>query len=568
MQLEQVFTHLRNWWADVGKDIQTGPLYIFGSTIYKNGNQFDPMKSDLDLVAVIPPSFPSAIERTQWLDRLLHHKLKLEKELLFLLERPNATDAIISFVPITHLDLEADIHKSKVRDFFQNNPFLSLMPDAAGLEPVTGIPQAGIKNLSNDMVRQVLEHTQGVRNRFLAPGAIAHQHPLSWSSDSDPVPKDLMRHAAQAASSTLPVESAHERFDVNVGLSQLISYIFTRRGEHDLYRKAYDWLLIRAGGRGDKEKAKELDPLLHLFFAEVLYDLAAAAVTHTQRQSTDVLQSAVSLTPESQTVEEHSAILPSNSATLSKGSQPDSQQDAVSTIPVTLRIGSTGLLEGDLADITASLEEASFNTKWRKKPYFDVVLADLDLLEATLTATSQMSDGTSRVARLRALDQKLRLEAVRPDLLLGLQLIIYHQRIFFPCEETRTEDLITAISSYSLLCLDYTAEATHFGGPLEAYPDYSSGQALINKIQFGLPDSVMNELLGKEKHLGHNSWLWLAANNQPMDMVPQSALAAHFIPLLARVIVKSGKLGEDAVEASNEELQLLCEMRFWKVGVH
>lgn len=507
-------------------------MYIFGSTIYKHGDQFDPKISDLDLVTVIPPSFPSAIERTQWLDRLLHHKLNLEKELLFLLKRPDATEAIISFVPITHLDLEADIHKSKVRDFFQRNTFLSLMPAEAGYEPVTGLPQAGTKNLSNDMVRQVLEHTQGVRNKFLAPGAIADQHPLSWSSDSDPAPKDLMRHAAQAASSTLPVESAHERFDVNVGLSQLISYIFTRRGEHDLYRKANDWLSIRTGGRGDKEKAKELDPLLHLFFSEILYDLAAAAVTHTQSQSTDFPQA------------------------------------AVATIPVTLRIGSTGILEGDLADIAASLEEASFNTRWRKKPYFDVALADLDLVQTTLATTSQMSDGASRVTRLRALDQKLRLEAIRPDLILGLQFIIYHQRIFFPYKETRTEDLVTAIGSYSLLCLDYTAEATHFGGPLEAYPDYSGGQALINKIQFGLPDSVMNELLGKQKSSSLESWLWLAANNQPIDRVPQSALAAHFIPLLVRVIVKSGKLGNDAVEASNEELQLLCEMRLWKVGVH
>lgn len=562
MQLEQLFAHVREWWTRVGQEIQTGPLYIFGSTIYKDGDQFDPDISDLDLVTVVPSHLTSAIERTRWLESLLQHKLNLEKDLLVLLRRRDAGEPIISFVPITHLELEADIHKSKVRDFFKCNTFLSLMPDAADRGPVVGLPQAGIKSLSNDMVRQVLEHSQGIRNKFLALSAIADKPPLSWSSNIDPVPKELMRHAAQAACSQLPVEDAQERFDVNVGLVQLTSYIFTRRAEDPLYRRAYEWLTPRIGGRGDKGKVKELDPSLHLFFGEILYDLAAASVTWIQGQGTEEPEGTESQDLKPPTVEGNSAALPSSNATASKGLQP------ADCISVTLLIGSNGLLEGDPADIRASLEEASFNIKWRLKPYFDVALAELDQVQATLVATSQMSDGMSRVSRTRALDRKLRLEAVRSDLILGLQLLIYHQRIFFPREDSRTEDLIVAISSYSLLCLDPTAKATHFGGPLEAYPEVSIDQIRINKIQFGLPDPVLDELLGEQEDSIPQSWLWLAANNQSMCRIPQSALAAHFIPLLVRFIVKNGKLGDDAVEASNEELQMLCEMQFWKVGVH
>lgn len=566
MQLEQVFAHLRAWWKSVGESIDTGSLYIFGSTIYKDGDQFDNDISDVDLVTVFPTNLRSAIERTHWLKSVLQHKANLERELLVLLQRRDAGEPIISFVAITQLELESDIHKSKVRDFFQRNSFLPLMPAAIDSAPIFGLPRAGTTSLSNDMVRQVLEYSQGIRNKFFAISAIALRSPLSWTSDVDPVPKDLMRNAAQAASLQLTVEHATERFDVNVGLGELISYTYSRRAEDPLYRQAYDWLVLRTGGRGRKEKAKELDPTLYLFFGEVLYDLAAASVSLTQSQSSQKHIGAEPSELKPQSSNETSTVFLSE--VKSNGLPSKSQGPAEAHISVSLRIGPSGLLEGDPIEISASLEEASFNMKWRLKPYFDIDLVELDQLQVTLDATSKETDGVSRASRAKALDRKLRLEAVRSDLNLGLQLLIYHQRILFPNETSRTEDLALAIGSYSLLCLDPAAVATHFGGPLEAYPEILIDQIQIKKIQFGLPDPVVDELLSVSKVASPQSWLWLAANNQSMRKISQSALAVHFIPLLVHVIVKSGELGDDAAESSTEELQMICEMRFWKVGVH
>lgn len=571
MQLEQIFAHLRAWWIRVGQDIQTGPLYLFGSTVYKGGDQFNKVVSDLDLVTIIPPSLPSAIERTRWLENLLGHKLKLEQEMLVLLKRQDASEPIVSLVPITDLELEADVHKSKVRDFFRGNTFLLLGQEEVFSKPMAGLHRAGTLNLSNDMVRQVLEYSQSIRNKFLGMSAIAECSLLTWSSNVEPAPKELMRHAALVASSELPVENAQERFDVNVGLGQLNSYIFLRRLENDLYREAYDWLTLRIGGRGDKDKAKELSPSLHLFFGEIMYDLAAASVTRSPTQPNAMRDDSGSLTRSAHqhTDKASSSALSSNSSAESVSLQLATQREDASLIPVKLRISSSGILEGAPEDVSASLEEASLNLKWRRKPYFDLVLAELNQAQATLTATSQKSDSMSRIARAKALDRKLQLEAIRPRLILGLQLLIFYQRIFFISEGSRVEDLSKAISSYTLLCLDPTAEATHFGGPLVAYPIALIDRIRIHKIQFGLPNPVIaNELLSGQKDSPKASWTWLAANNQSMKEISQSALATHFIPLLVRAIVNSGELGDDAVEASDEELAWLCHMQSWMVGVH
>jgi hypothetical protein len=560
VNVEAIFEQLENWWAKVGDELPTGPLYVFGSTVYSQGNQFDQETSDVDLATVLPIELASAVERTVWLEKLLRHKIELEQQLLVLLKRGDASTPIVSFVPVTRMELEADIHKSKVRDFFRVSEFLDVSAQVgARVEPTRGIPGAGTRSLSNDMVRQVIEHSQDIRNRFLAISAIAKTYPLVWSSDTERVPKSILRSAAQASSARLGEGAAPERFDVNVGQGELTSYIFTRRAEDPLYRRAYDWLIARTGGRG---ASTGLDQSLHLFFGEVLYDLSAASVTWDPEHAGESKGGGA----------QHASTFQRDIDTPASSENASAQSITQTTsndapIPVTFRIGPAGLLQGDPMDIAATLEEASTNVKWMRRPYFQVLLTELDDVETILAHTAAAADPASRVARAKAVDRKARLEAAKVEIARGVELLIFHQRIFFPAESTRSDDLAVAITGFSLLCLDGKARFETFGGPLEAWPQIVVDRLRLQKIRFGLPDLVLKELLRSEPDASGQELLWLAANNVPLNRLPQAALAAHFIPLLVDGIVKSGALGLDAVVHSDEELQLICETRFWRLGV-
>lgn len=542
MDIEAVICQVGTWWMGVTERLPTGPLYVFGSSIVKGGAHFDPSSSDLDLVTIFPPDLPTAVERTAWLDELLKEKIELERELLHLLKRTDASQPIVSFVPITAIELAADVHKSRVANFFKINE-VRLISDAATSSPQRGIPSAGDRPISNAMVRQVLEHCQGVRNKFFEVSAIASKFPLAWASETEAMPKALLRIAAQAASAGLP-EEADDRFDLNVGHGELVAYLFARRGHEPIYREAYDWLMGRSGGRGS---AKNLEPRLHLFFSEVLYDLASATI-------------AGSANPRSTLAErkEELATAPSMAASM----------QSTSAVPTTLRIGPAGLLIGDREELTACIAEATYNLRWRLKPYFQLQLTELDEVQKTLVETEGAKDADARIARVAALDQMTRLEALRSELELGLQFLIFYQRIFFKDKESLFDDLIGAMSAYSLFCLDPSARGTHFGGPLEAWPDVVLEDMPFDKIQFGLPEPVLAALLGAAPGRSSEELLSLAANNKPLSSVPQSALAVHFIPLYVHALIESGRLKGDVIESSSEELEVLSEARFWRLGVH
>jgi hypothetical protein len=357
------------------------------------------------------------------------------------------------------------------------------------------------------------------------------------------VPKGLLRTAAQAASTELP-EEAEDRFNLNVGYGELVAYLYARRGHEPIYREAYDWLIERSGGRGG---AKPLEPRLHLFLSEVLCDLASATIA-------GIAAPASKLTERKR----ESALVASTAESVQNRS----------ALPITLRIGPSGLLIGDPKEIAACLAEATYNLRWRLRPYFQLQLTELEEAQKALEETERAMDADARIARVAALDRITRLEALRSELELGLQLLIFYQRIFFKDEASRVDDLISAMSGYSLFCLDPSARASHFGGPLEAWPDVVLECMPVAKIQFGLPEPVLAELLGAAPGETSEKLLQLAANNQPLSAVPQSALATHFIPLYVHALIESGKLKGDAVESSSEELEVLSEARFWKLGVH
>ena len=531
MIISNVIELLHKWWCEVGKQIQTCDLYLFGSAIYQNGELFDTTSSDLDLVTIIPDTIGNAIGRFNWLKILAENKASLELELLRLLKRRDSSNPIVSLIPITRTELYGDIHKSRVRDFFRSNSFIRL-PDPV---PFVGLAQAGTIPLDNDLIRQVLEFCQEIRNKHLTVSAIADFFPLEWKSSLDPIPKTVMRHAAQVANIALPQVKHDERFDLRVGLDHLTQYIFLKRHDDDLYRQLYNWISLRRGGRGDKQKADTLSHDMHLFLGEILFDLA---VTAAKSEPTVI--------------------------------SPESEPITATSLPTAFFIGMNGLLQGSKEEQLASFDEATLNMKWRTKPYFSLTLEEVLQIEGKLLGLATPTDPARRRARIDLLDRQRQLLKITDHLINGFQVLIFYQLLLFPSAETRADDIVLALSSYSLLCHDrFSYAASSFGGPLEAYNESLIGGPIPYKVTFGIPDRDLSAfLLESVGSSGLEGIMELAANNQPLLSIRQSLLAVHFVPQLVKEIVNRIDLGQDAIKNDDEHIDCACRLGNWYLGVH
>lgn len=252
-------------WADSVLNELKGKLYLFGSAIYKGGEQFDSTFSDLDLVYVFPDG-QGALGRCSHLTALFTHKKQLELDLIPALHRVSCDEPGVSLVPITSLELQANVHKSGARSFFDRNFFYDL---GAKIESLS-ITSAGTSVLRDDR-RQALEYVQKLRNEFLSVSA-NELGGLKEFSGSDPIPKALLRSAAQL----VPNAAEGEWYDTRLGLEFMHRVLSDRRTEHDSFKKLFDKISVRRGGRGRGSNLTAIDQLL---LAEMLFDKASEGPT-------------------------------------------------------------------------------------------------------------------------------------------------------------------------------------------------------------------------------------------------------------------------------------------------
>lgn len=252
------------WAARVVADLPCR-LFLFGSAIYKGGEQFDREYSDLDIACLLPgPN--SALKRFNALKALQVHKANLELDMIRALSRVTCTDPGVSIVTITEFELHANIHKSGARSFFSKNFFYDLM----AREETLGIPLAGTRTMK-DEYRQALEYVQKIRNEYLAIAANGTGG-LGEFRGVDPMPKALLRAAAQL--NTDAVDG--EWYDTRLGLELMFSILRDRRADGPMFKKLFDRVSVRRGGRGLKTSLSPNDQLL---LTEILFDVAATGET-------------------------------------------------------------------------------------------------------------------------------------------------------------------------------------------------------------------------------------------------------------------------------------------------
>ena len=230
-------------------------VLLFGSAIYKNGEQFEPTTSDLDIVCIFPED-ADALERVRILKKLLKLKLELETKMIPVLNRASCVEPGVSIVALTKAELRADVHKSGVRMFFKRNYFYDFSEGGARF-----LEEAGTEAIS-EQHRQVLEYAQKMRNQFLSISANDCGGMKSYAGP-DPVPKGLMRVAAQLNQTA----EDGEWYDTMLGLEFVQDRVRALRESDPQYRRLADCLSVRRGARGT---AKVLSPVQQILLNEIL----------------------------------------------------------------------------------------------------------------------------------------------------------------------------------------------------------------------------------------------------------------------------------------------------------
>ncbi len=260
--ITKTITLLGHWANDIVDELQPAGVYVFGSLIYRDGEQFGG-KSDVDLVVVMP-ELPDGADRAEWLERLLARKTELEDRLGRLLRR-DRKELICSVVAATALEVAADAHKDGAPGFFTTNAFYDLLKGKL----VNGLPNAGSREIAERLVRGCVRFAQKQRNVYLGANALGDETLKSFDDREDPAPKEIMRHAAmvQFLEDDGDGDPGAE-YDVNIGADSLTVMLHNRRARlGDLGRR----FATRRGGRGEPGPLSSNDQLL---LSELVLDAA------------------------------------------------------------------------------------------------------------------------------------------------------------------------------------------------------------------------------------------------------------------------------------------------------
>lgn len=266
-EAEQSINLCKAWTSSTLSEISLAycQFYLFGSAIYLEGEQFDALRSDLDIVCVMPDGL-SAVQRVDLLAALKTRKATLELEMIPKLGRDVCDVPGVSIVALTPFEVAANVHKSGARSFFDKNFFFDLILGEIQL----GLPSAGDRAIP-DVRRQALEFCQKQRNDYLAVSA-NNTGGLADYRGLDPMPKALMRCAAQI----VPNLPEGGWYDTRHGLEHLFQMLQKRSDEDPRLRSLYKAISIRRGGKGHKQALSAEDQLQ---LSELLYDQACTGDT-------------------------------------------------------------------------------------------------------------------------------------------------------------------------------------------------------------------------------------------------------------------------------------------------
>lgn len=238
------------------KQTKFNNIYLFGSLVHKNGAQFDLQQSDIDTICPFKSGY-TYLDRWKAVRIAEDPTSHLNLQLLRVLKRKDASDPIVSVVPVSTLELEFGIHKDKSPQFFSHNTFLNISNDQTCSIGKEYKPSSPKLEGALDAVRE----TQRFRNKILAISPLGICA-INAYEGPDVLPKVLLRCAAQVRWAGEKNISPEQRFDVNEGLIYVLQLLVARRNESSNVDDVLQRVIIRMGGRGEPAPLTPFDQLL------------------------------------------------------------------------------------------------------------------------------------------------------------------------------------------------------------------------------------------------------------------------------------------------------------------
>ncbi len=238
-------------------------VYLFGSIIHKDGIQFDLQESDIDTVS---PFSKNANYLSRWntVKNCSESASHLNLQLLRIFNRKDASQPIVSIVPVSSFELERGIHKDKSPQFFSHNEFLNVKTQGIGSVGNEYKPLSAELEGALDSVREA----QRFRNLFLSISP-SGQRFVSDYNGPDVMPKKLARCAAQVRWACEKETKSDQRYDLNEGIVYILQLLTSRRNEDTSVDDLLQRIIIRMGGRG---KSGPLTPIDQLLLWEILVE--------------------------------------------------------------------------------------------------------------------------------------------------------------------------------------------------------------------------------------------------------------------------------------------------------
>ncbi|MFL5382355.1 MAG: hypothetical protein ACJ8GN_07600 [Longimicrobiaceae bacterium] len=246
--------------ADWQSQTRFPDVYLFGSLIHRGGFQFDPRRSDIDVVCVFGRTTDYA-SRAVIVENAFEATISLNATLMQLFRRADASQPIVSIVPLTTTELTAGLHKDGVDDFFPANRFISVTTR----EPVL---LSAIHHRISPEIEGALSAIRGVqklRNKALSLSPNGNGGLVPFDS-ADPLPKDLMRCAAQVSYALRCRDgrsrNPEERTDLLEGFDYVLYLVRARRRESIATEHLHTLVNARLIGRGGPHTIPPHDLLL------------------------------------------------------------------------------------------------------------------------------------------------------------------------------------------------------------------------------------------------------------------------------------------------------------------
>jgi len=268
IDLNQIVEIILNWKENHLNDLSIENIYLFGSSIYQNGNKFDPKRSDIDLLLIIPENVKEPLDRVELLRKIKVKKEILENEFLLTLKKEESNKQIVSILPITELELKYNFHKGESRNFFETNAFLDITTNIK----VSFNNIYSFSKCEKELLIQVFELIQKKRNLFLKNSPTKDYKELSWKG-VDLIPKELARAYAKIASLEDENIDSGDEFNTSFGLDYLKSFLKENRTK-EKFLEMYNWIDGRSGANSNFSNLTILNSLDHLFFYECLFEKA------------------------------------------------------------------------------------------------------------------------------------------------------------------------------------------------------------------------------------------------------------------------------------------------------